>query len=64
MFENCVRVNIIGQLQNGGHYFDVFNGLTSSFRTPGKPYVTMQCRFMSNQSEAASFLCKPIRANL
>jgi len=44
VFENCVRVNSIGQVQNGGHYFDVFNGLTSSFRTPGKPYVTMQCR--------------------
>ncbi len=27
--------------------------------TPGKPFVPMQCRFMSNQSGAASVLCKP-----
>ncbi len=32
--------------------------------TPGKPFIPMQCRFMSNQSEAASILCKPIGAKL
>jgi hypothetical protein len=32
--------------------------------TPGKPFVPMQCRFMSNQSEAASVLCKPIGIKL
>ncbi len=32
--------------------------------TTGKPFVPMQCHFMSNQSEAASVLCKPKGARL
>jgi hypothetical protein len=32
--------------------------------TPGKSFPPVQCRFMSDQSEAASVLCKPIGTKL